>query len=169
MKVRSKIFITLAGVVLGLSILVLSLLGVRDYLFYRQVASPIYRWMGIIPGRTTLEYAIQILGQPDLVEQGIVFKIHRYENHTELGWDHVELWSNDLLLGPPMARMQSGRMALIVLWISRRSSQPERFGRYMTWLFTFLKRTLESLSEAIRFCQVCEEDLDEVSQKWGIW
>lgn len=36
----------------------------------------------------------------------------------------------------------------------------------MSWLFAFLKRTLESLSEAIRFYQVCEKDLDEVSQKW---
>ena len=41
--------------------------------------------------------------------------------------------------------------------------------KHMTWFINFLKRTLASLFEAIRFCQICEEDLDEVSQKWGIW
>jgi hypothetical protein len=51
-------------------------------------------WHGIIPGQTTINIAIEILGNPDSRDVKGLYTIIRYVNRDEFeGWKNVELWA----------------------------------------------------------------------------
>lgn len=51
-------------------------------------------WRRIIPGETTAQQALCILGIPDEEDTRDDYQILRYINHQEWGWQIVEIWSS---------------------------------------------------------------------------